>query len=424
MKIINKFRNAVAAFNATNGENINFDDLAALWSRWGGKYGGTALSEITYFTCLKTISEAVAKLPLKLYRETEQGIIKAKDKPLYNKLKIRPNPNMSATTFWAAVVNIIYHYGNCYVYINDSKHGTAPELIILDNSYMTVYYDDARIISNTGGLWYVYSEPTTGRIFKFHKDEILHFKTYMSFDGLCGLSVRDILRVTIDGALDAQNFISGLYKSGLTGKATVEYTADLSEPLRKQAIKTVEAAVDANRSINFIPVPYGMRINPLNIKLTDAQFLELKKYTSLQIAAAFGIKPNQLNDYEKSSYANSEQQQQAFLTDTLLVLLKGIEEELTEKLLFDSEIADGYFFRFNVDVILRADFATRMEGYAKARQNGWLNANEIREKENMSAIPDEDGGNMYLVNGNMIPINKAGSDIAAEIKEDDIGNEV
>ena len=69
-----------------------------------------------------------------------------------------------------------------------------------------------------------------------------------------------------------------------------------------------------------------MKLNPLNLKLTDAQFLELKKYTALQIAGAFGIKPNQLNDYEKSSYANSEAQQQAFLTDTMLVILKGLEE--------------------------------------------------------------------------------------------------
>ena len=133
----------------------------------------------------------------------------------------------------------------------------------------------------------------------------------------------------------------------------------------------------------------------------------MKKYTALQIAGAFGIKPNQLNDYEKSSYANSEAQQQAFLTDTMLVILKGLEEELASKLLTSEELQQGYFFKFNVDVVLRATFSERMEGYAKARQNGWLSANDIRSKEDMPHIPEEDGGNAYLINGNMIPLKVA-----------------
>jgi len=135
--------------------------------------------------------------------------------------------------------------------------------------------------------------------------------------------------------------------------------------------------------------------------------LELKKYTALQIAGAFGIKPNQLNDYEKSSYANSEAQQQAFLTDTMLVILKGLEEELASKLLTSEELQQGYFFKFNVDVVLRATFSQRMEGYAKARQNGWLSANDIRSKEDMPHISEDEGGNAYLINGNMIPLKVA-----------------
>ena len=143
----------------------------------------------------------------------------------------------------------------------------------------------------------------------------------------------------------------------------------------------------------------------------------MKKYTALQIAGAFGIKPNQINDYEKSSYANSEAQQQAFLTDTLLVILKGLEEELTSKLFTAEEIQQGYFFKFNVDVILRATFTQRMAGYAQARQNGWLCANDILEKEDMPYISAEEGGFAYLVNGNMISLKQAMNGGDKNVKE-------
>ena len=229
----------------------------------------------------------------------------------------------------------------------------------------------------------------------------------MTFDGIMGLAVKDVLALTIDGAMDSQKFIKNLYETGLTGKVAVEYTADLNEDLRKNLISTIETATSANSAFTYIPIPAGMKLNPLNLKLTDAQFLELKKYTALQIAGAFGIKPNQLNDYEKSSYANSEAQQQAFLTDTMLVILKGLEEELASKLLTSEELQQGYFFKFNVDVVLRATFSQRMEGYAKARQNGWLSANDIRSKEDMPHISEDEGGNAYLINGNMIPLKVA-----------------
>lgn len=402
-KLTNRLKGAIFALTH-DAETVSLTD-ERFWTRYGNVRNGK-LSEITYFTCLKTLSEAVAKLPLKLYMENIGGIQRARDKPLYNTLKIRPNRNMTATSFWATVVMIMYHYGNCFVYPLH-RSNKPPELIILDSRYMKIYDDNAKLISAYGGVWYIYTEPTTGKIYKFSSDEILHFKTYMTFDGIAGLAVKDILELTIDGALNSQKFIQNLYENGLTGRVAVEYTQDLNEKLTKKAIQTFEAAVDANKAMNFIPVPSGMKLTPLNLKLTDAQFLEMKKYTALQIAGAFGIKPNQINDYEKSSYANSEAQQQAFLTDTLLVILKGFEEELTAKLLTDSEIQEGYFFKFNVDVILRATFTQRMTGYAQARQNGWLSANDIREKEDMPYIPEDEGGNAYLVNGNMVPIKQA-----------------
>ena len=287
MKFFNRIKSAFYALTHDTTTISLLDER--FWTQYGS-IRNSKLSEVTYFTCLKTLSEAVAKLPLKMYQETPKGVSKAKNSALYNVLKVRPNKNMTATTFWATVVTVMYHYGNCYVYIARNKE---PELLILDNRYMTVYDDNAKLIDDNGGVWYIYSEPVTGKVYKFSTDEILHFKTYMTFDGIMGLAVKDVLALTIDGAMDSQRFIKNLYETGLTGKVAVEYTADLNEELRKKLISNIETATSANSALTFIPIPAGMKLNPLNLKLTDAQFLELKKYTALQIAGAFGIKPNQ-----------------------------------------------------------------------------------------------------------------------------------
>lgn len=183
-------------------------------------------------------------------------------------------------------------------------------------------------------LWYIWSAPD-GRRYKLCQDEVLHFRTWLSLDGITGLSVQEILRSTLDGSLQSQQMLNSLYKNGFTAKAAVQYTGDLNSEAEQNFLRGLEAyatgQMDATKS--FIPVPLGSKIEPLNIKLTDSQFIELRKHSALQIAAAFGVKPNQVNDYEKSSFANSEAQQLAFLTDTLLWILKGYEEELSWKLL-------------------------------------------------------------------------------------------
>ena len=339
---------------------------------------------------------------MKLYQDADGGIRKATDLEIYQRLKLRPNKHMTAAQFYATHVINMYHYGNSFSYINMS----SEQIDLLDSRYVRIYDDNAKIISEHGGIWYVYHEPKTGVVYKFCEDEILHFKTSMSFDGITGVSVIDILRTTVEGSIRGQEFLNNLYAQGMTGKVAVEYTSELSEPNKKKLVSTIETAVDGNSGINFIPVPAGVNLKPLDMKLADSQFTEIRKYTALQIASAFGIKPNQINDYEKSSYANSEAQQRAFYADTLLYLLTNMEQEMTYKLLSNKQLKEKYYFKFNVDVLLRADFATRMEGYAKARQNGFMNADEIREKEDLPNLPDGEG-KIYLVNGNMIPIKAA-----------------
>ena len=149
-----------------------------------------------------------------------------------------------------------------------------------------------------------------------------------------------------------------------------------------------------------------MKLTPLDIKLTDSQFVELKKYSALQIAAAFGIKPNQVNDYEKSSYSNSEMQQLSFYVDTMLFVLKQYEEEVNYKLLSDDEVEEGLYFKMNEKVLLRTDSKTQMEILKEGINNGIETVNEARRKLDLM---DMDGGDVLIVNGTYVPLTKVGA---------------
>lgn len=363
------------------------------------------LSEATYFACLKILGETLGKLPLKLLQHTDKdGVIKAYKHPLYSVLGSRPNPYMTATHFWSTVEYNRNHYGNAYVWITGA--GQKTKLWILPSESVKVWVDDSGVWGANNAIWYVYTHKD-GKQYKIPHDSMLHFRSSTSFDGVTGKSVREILADTLTGNQKAQSMLNKAYESGFTGKAVLQYTGEASPENEKRYGQRIQDFLDGNSGLkDVIPVAFGTQLTPFSTKFADNEFLGLKKYSALQIAAAFGIKPNQINDYEKASYAAAEQQQLAFYVDTLLYILKQYEEELTYKLLTAEEIANGYYFKFNVAVILRADQKTQIESLSQAVTNGIYTANEARSFLDKEARP---GGDVLIVNGSMVPLTNAGA---------------
>jgi len=364
-----------------------------------------ARAEATYFACLKILSESVGKLPFKLYRKTKKnGVIEAVDKPIYNVVRNRPNKFMTSTNFWATIEQNRNHNGNSYALIDG--YGEKIQLIPLESSQMEIWYDDAKLLSKVPDIWYLYSYG--GTTYKFSSEEILHFKTSVTDkNGIKGLAVRDILASTIQGNKKAQEMQNALIDSGFTAKAVVQYTGNLKDDSVKNFLRNIEnyakGKVDTGKGL--IPIPLGSTIQPLTTKLGDNEFLELKKYSALQIASAFGIKPVQINDYSKSSYASSEAQNLAFLVDTLLFILKQYEEELNYKLLTEKEIKQGYYFKFNTGMLLRADLKTQVESLVKGISGGLYTNNEARAYLDLEA---KEGGDHLIVNGSMVRVEQVG----------------
>lgn len=375
------------------------------------------LSEATYFACMKVLREAIGKLPLNLLRYNEKnGVEKMRDHPLYYILHDRPNPYMTASTFWSSVEYNRNHFGNAYVWIQGA--GANTKLWLLPSNEVEVWYDDAKILADQPDLYYLWS--TCGKVYRFGSEEILHFKASDTLNGVTGVAIKDQLKMTIGGAVKSQKMINKMYATGFTAKAVLQYTGSLSDENVKLFTKGVQKYAKGELSEegieNIIPIPLGAQITPLNVKLADSQFIEVKQYTALQIASAFGIKPNQIGDYTKSSYASAEAQQLSFYVDTLLFIIKQYEEELTHKLLTDKEIADGYHFKFNVAVILRADLATQINTLSVGVSNFIYTPNEARAMLDLEA---KDGGDRLLGNGASIPVEMTGAQYAQNEHEEE-----
>lgn len=424
MGLINKVRRV---YNAFTGKSVGLMDEELL--EWLGisseGRSRKALNEVTYFTCMKMLSETMGKIPLKYYQETEDGRVKAKGTDMSYLLSVRPNKIMTPTTLWSTTEFNCQHYGNAFIwirskYVKNGKYGgefKPIDIWPMQANYVQVIMDDKGAWGAKGEIYYQYNDPKSGEVYVFGNDEVLHFKTWYSLDGFLGSPVREILKSTISGANESQNFMNKLYEQGLTASMAMQYTGDLEEGKTQKLQKKFSDKLTGSKNAGkIIPVPIGLTLTPLKMNLTDAQFFELKKYGALQIAGAFGIKPNQINSYEKSSYSNSETQQMSFLVDTMAVRLKMYEEEINAKALTPKQAKEGYLYKFNEKAILRTDSATQMENLAKAVNNGIYTPNEARAFIDM---PMQEGGDLLMVNGNYIPITQVGQQYGKGVNNDE-----
>lgn len=374
------------------------------------------MGEITYYICMKILSESVGKLSLHVKDKDNNKVY---DSEVYKLLKIRPNNYMTPTDFKTLMEFRRNHYGNAYAYIERGGHKESKALALhpLDNGKVKIIVDNDNVTPFKTAFRYEYDYK--GRKLYLDPGDIIHLKGGLSDNPLVGKSVREELANTIQGAEAAQTYLNKLYDRGLTANAILQYTGDLNQEKKKTLVRTIKEFTENDEMGNIVPIPFGMDLRPLDIKLTDAQFHETRKFTALQIAAAFGIKPNHLNNYDKSSYSNSEMQNLTFYVDTLLYILKKWEEELDYKLLSDDERGRGLYTQFNVSTILRGDLKTQAEALNKFVTGSVYTPNEARSYLGLPGVED---GDQILVNGTYTGLGDLGQAYAGkEGKEEDEG---
>jgi HK97 family phage portal protein len=416
MKLRDRARAAVAAFR---GKSTTDDGVLRVLDVLGVSHlPANVQSEATYFACKKVLSEAVAKLPIRIQQFMPGGGVRiAREHRYFRMLHDKPNRYMTSSVFWGLSENCRNEKGNGYALIDVSVTG-EPQLWPMAPDSVEVYFDNARLLKDQPDVYYRYQTPQG--VVVFPSEAVLHFKSHDTEDGLVGRSVRKTLAETIRGNVKAQEFINKTISSGMTAKSVLNYTGSMNDAnvqtLVKEVSKYAKGEMKDQGIENIIPMPVGFSLTPLNLKLADSQFLELRQYTAMQIASAFGVKPYQIGDYTKSSYASAEAQQLSFLVDTLLYIVKQYEEELENKLLTDDEVANGYHIKFDTSVLLRTEFKTMVETLSNAVSNFLMTPNEARERLD---LPAKEGGDKLLGNGASIPVEYTGAQYTTTAREEE-----
>ena len=367
----------------------------------------SAMQMTAVYSCVRILSEAVAGLPLHLYRYTDSGgKAMALDHPLYHLLHDEPNPEMSSFVFRETLMTHLLLWGNAYAQIIRNGKGEVVSLYPLMPNHMEVNRD------KNGKLYYLYSTqsddtPTVnGTTVYLAPSEVLHIPG-LGFDGLVGYSPIAMAKNAIGMAIACEEYGAKFFANGAAPGGVLEHPGTIKDPQRVR--ESWQSTFGGSGNANKIAVlEEGMKYTPIGISPEQAQFLETRKFQINEIARIFRVPPHMVGDLEKSSFSNIEQQSLEFVKYTLDPWVIRWEQSIQRSLLSKDEKA-VYFVKFNLEGLLRGDYQSRMNGYAIGRQNGWMSANDIRELENLDRIPEEDGGDLYLINGNMLPLKNAGA---------------
>lgn len=379
----------------------------------------SAMQMTAVYSCVRILAEAVAGLPLHLYRYKEDGgKERAIDNNLYHLLHDEPNKEMSSFIFRETLMTHLLLWGNAYAQIIRNGKGEVVALYPLMPNKMQVDRDE------NGELYYIYARSSDeaktmdGVTVYLTPRDVLHIPG-LGFDGLVGYSPIAMAKNAIGLAIATEEYGAKFFANGAAPSGVLEHPGTIKDPSRLRENWNSTFGGSAN-SGKVAVLEEGMKYTPISISPEQAQFLETRKFQIDEIARIFRVPPHMVGDLEKSSFSNIEQQSLEFVKYTLDPWVIRWEQSLSRALLNEDE-KRKYFFKFNLEGLLRGDYESRMSGYAVARQNGWMSANDIRELENMDKISAEDGGDLYLINGNMLPLNKAGA--YANIEKEDTADE-
>ena len=368
----------------------------------------TAMQTTAVYACVRILVEAVASLPLHVYEYQDDGGKKlVHDHPLYYLLHDEPNPEMTSFVFRETLMSHLLIWGNAYAQIIRDGAGRVLGLYPLLPDKMGVQRDDR------GNIYYVYSRNCDENpMFKEYGDirlkaeDVLHIPG-LGFDGLIGYSPIAMAKNAVGMTLACEEYGASFFANGANPGGVLEHPGVLKDPSKvRESWNSVYRGV--NNAHKIAVLEEGMKYQQIGIPPEEAQFLETRKFQINEIARLYRIPPHMVGDLDKSSFSNIEQQSLEFVKYTLDPWVIRWEQSLQRSLLLPGE-KGKYFIKLNVDGLLRGDYQSRMNGYAVGRQNGWFSANDIREMENMNPIPDEQGGNLYLINGAMTKLEDAGA---------------
>jgi HK97 family phage portal protein len=392
-------------WNGERSTSPNDDWLAGKWDDFvtgRGKSGKTiskqnALTISGVYAAVKVYSDAISSLPVHIMRETGSTKEKYKKHPVYPLLSREPNKLMTVNTFWQIVVPELLLWGNSFSIIEFHKGSFRPK------SLLPVHPSKVEVDIIEGVLVYTIKMENSDDII-LDQSNVLHFRG--QGDTVIGKSVIDCAKENLELGAAAEEFGNRFFGNG----ASMSGVLQTDEKLSDKAFNNLKNSFnDSNGGLANASKPLileeGLKYQPISIPPDNAQFLETRRFNIEDVARWFNLPPDKLKDLSRATFSNLEQQDLNFVRHSLMPYVISIEQELTRKLLRETE-KRSVWFEMNLDGLLRGDIKTRTESYRTLFNIGAMSANEIRARENMNPF---EGGDARYVPMNLGKVDEEGN---------------
>ncbi|MFD1886819.1 phage portal protein [Paenibacillus wenxiniae] len=344
-------------------------------------------------SCVRILAETVASLPLPVYRRMKPRGRERVEHQIGRLLQVSPNPMMTAFTFRETMMAHILLWGNCYAEIESDNSGNIVALWPIPPNRVEV------METKEGDIFY---RVTTS---KGEQKNIPAYAMFhipgLGFDGKKGISVISWAKQSVELALATEQFGAEFFANGTNVGAIATHPGTLSDTAFERLQKSLREKYEGlGKSHRMMLLEEGMTFAKNTIPPNDAQFLETRKFQTLEIARIFRVPPHLLGDLERATFSNIEQQSTDFMVHSVRPWLIRWEQTISWKLFSEKE-NKVYYAEFLIEGMLRADSPARAAFYKEMFNIGVYSQNDIRAKENENPI---EGGDRYFVPLNMLPV--------------------
>lgn len=407
----NTFGIRAATGNPTTGWATLLDALGVVDTDAGVQVSERkALANSAVLACVKIISETLATLPLHVFQRLDQGKREAREHRLYPILHDQPNPQMSAVVFREALQAQLLLWGNAYAEVQRDGAGRVVALWPLPSDRTYPIRENNKLKYQTFALNYDSFDligtyvPQQGELRYVMPENMIHVPG-LSFNGLVGYSPIRMAMQAFGLTLAAEKFGALFFGQGANPSMVLTHkgAGTLSEKAKTNIENSVMKATSGSKALRVLVLEDGLEFARLTIPPNEAQFIETRKFQVAEIARIFRVPLHLVQDLERATNNNIEQQGLEFVMHTIRPWAVRWEQELNRKLL---GVGGSFYCETSMSALLRGDFKSRAEGYKTLRDIGVFSTNDILSAEGLNTIPEEDGGNLRTVPLNTVPLDQ------------------
>ena len=375
-----------------------------LW--WGPQFNtagvavtpNTALQLSAFHAGVKIVAEDVAVLPLNVFQRLPDGSKEYRpDHPVDYLLDVTPDGESTPRRWRAAWMGHALTRQGGYAEIQRTGRGTPYQLHLLDPETT----QPRRV---EGQLLYEIDSGTRS----IPAQNVLHISGF-GYDGIASYDTVRLCQQALGLALAEQSYACDFFANGAEPGYALKHPKTLSKTARDNLRESVEDRhMGPGRRHRLGIFEEGMEPIKIGSEPDKAQLLEARKFQLQEVLRPLRVPPHKAGDLSEAHLRNIEAANLDYVISTLMTWLVEIEQACRMRLFSRAEIRAGYYVEFNLNALLRGDIKARFTAYEIAIRNGWLSRNEVRKKENENAIPADQGGNLYTIQAQVVPLDQAG----------------